>query len=337
MKVPDLLIDRVYRETFRRPRDPELREVLGRARRCILSDEAAAFLYTMMVELILQPSSMPTEFKSDAQRHRWHQRLYGRLDDCRHFSRLPHPAVWVEYRLAAMAAQERKTKDEMGWGDDVHDPAGEHSRVGWLMEQHPAIGDRAVSVRYVVSAVRGGRSATVCYPVAVTWCTDDTPLPWPSMLEDSDTVVAVPGYRRRNVGLRALRPLAGWAGGDFDVESLTGRCRMMWAFLATFNKIPILGEQRVVPSHGFVARGAYHRFLEHKVLTINIPEKAGLRKIARQVIGIIRRRAHQVRGHWRDDWHGPKGNKALWIAEHQRGDASIGFVTHDYNIAHKEA
>lgn len=35
-------------------------------------------------------------------------------------------------------------------------------------------------------------------------------------------------------------------------------------------------------------------------------------------------------------WHKPKGNKSIWIAEHQRGDASLGFITHDYAITHEE-
>jgi hypothetical protein len=26
------------------------------------------------------------------------------------------------------------------------------------------------------------------------------------------------------------------------------------------------------------------------------------------------------------------GGHKLWISEHQRGDASLGFVTHDYDI-----
>jgi hypothetical protein len=68
---------------------------------------------------------------------------------------------------------------------------------------------------------------------------------------------------------------------------------------------------------------------------------------------IVRRRAHQVRGHWRKDYRHPllpgcvhvfddnmtcklcSGHK-LWIAEHQRGDASLGFVTHDYEIHHDD-
>jgi len=64
---------------------------------------------------------------------------------------------------------------------------------------------------------------------------------------------------------------------------------------------------------------------------------------------VLRRRAHQVRGHWRRDWRKPLlagcehvwneeifctlcGGHKLWIDEHQRGDASLGFVMHDYEV-----
>ena len=66
----------------------------------------------------------------------------------------------------------------------------------------------------------------------------------------------------------------------------------------------------------------------------------------------LRQRAHQVRGHRRRDWRNPLDKLCehdfddhmvcrrchghqIWIAEHQRGDASVGFVTHDYEI-HKQ-
>ena len=52
--------------------------------------------------------------------------------------------------------------------------------------------------------------------------------------------------------------------------------------------------------------------------------------LARKAVTMMRRRAHQVRGHWRDDWRHP-GQK-IWVKEHQRGDASLGFVLHDYTV-----
>ena len=108
----------------------------------------------------------------------------------------------------------------------------------------------------------------------------------------------------------------------------------MWTFFSTINKIPLAGPREVRTSHGFIGQGRYRTFLKHQVITLTVPQKNTV-KYARQILGdLIRRRAHQVRGHWRDDYRLKKGNKSLWIAEHQRGDASLGFVTHDYNVEH---
>jgi hypothetical protein len=345
---PELLIDLLFRETFKKKADPlypELRKSLVRARRCVLADDMAAFLYAMMVELFIGPLKFKEQWDSESEKKRWHNRLWGRLDDCRYFSRLPHPVTWIEYRLAAMVAKEIEATAEHGYRsiDEVDERLVKYAntKIGWLLEQHPQI-ETAVSVQYFIGMQADGKTVIHRYPIAVTWCTDDTPLPWPSLqFTDEDNllrsasafVTGVRGYHRPNVGMRALHADASleWA------KPLQDRARMMWAFLSTFNKIPIIGEHQVVPARGFVARGSYRRFLDYKVLTINIPEQAGLRKIARQVIGIIRRRAHLVRGHWRDDWRLPKGNKSLWIHEHQRGDASVGFVTHDYEVHHDAA
>jgi hypothetical protein len=35
---------------------------------------------------------------------------------------------------------------------------------------------------------------------------------------------------------------------------------------------------------------------------------------------VIRRRAHMVRGHWRDNYRLPKGNKSIWVTEHPASD-----------------
>lgn len=336
---PELLIDMVYRQTFKKPREPELRRLLTDARRCVLSNDMAAFLYTLMVEIYAGGHGGP----------HWKRRCHRRLDDCRHFSRLPHRVTWVEYSLEAMLQREISESTKPGHipyidaERDLSHARFHSSRVGWLMRQHEQI-ETAVCVYYFVGGIGDdGKPKFLQSQFSIVWCTDDEPLPWKTAfksrpaegMSESAYVAGVRGYDRDNVGIipRPARP--GEVPDHEFMRAAMGRGRMMWCFLSTFNKVPIIGEHRVVPTHGFVARGAYHRFLEHKVLTINVPEKAGVRKIARQAIAIIRRRAHQVRGHWRDDWRLQKGNKSLWIAEHQRGDASLGFVTHDYLVEHE--
>jgi hypothetical protein len=40
------------------------------------------------------------------------------------------------------------------------------------------------------------------------------------------------------------------------------------------------------------------------------------------------KRAHAIRGLWRKDFRRP--GERIWIRDHERGDRSLGFVTHDY-------
>jgi hypothetical protein len=67
------------------------------------------------------------------------------------------------------------------------------------------------------------------------------------------------------------------------------------------------------------------------------PTEAMMQRAMRDELGegvVARRRAHQVRGHWRRDWR--HEGQRIWIKEHQRGDASLGFVTHDYHVEHRD-
>ena len=89
-----------------------------------------------------------------------------------------------------------------------------------------------------------------------------------------------------------------------------------------------------MPSKGFYARGNYHKFVEHEIISINLPKGKEPRTVAKHAVMMSRRRAHQVRGHWRR--HHWKPGERIWIAEHQRGDALLGFVIHDYAVTHEE-
>jgi hypothetical protein len=127
--------------------------------------------------------------------------------------------------------------------------------------------------------------------------------------------------------------------------------RYLLGLLATINDLPIV-RKVVVPQKGFVARGRYRKFLQHTVVTLTVPTTR-YKTLARKAVANLRRRAHEVRGFWREHWKHPpvqgcpheyasvdaahirctvcKGEK-FWIKEHQRGDASLGFVTHEYRV-----
>ena len=181
----------------------------------------------------------------------------------------------------------------------------------------------------------------------------------------SAVVVGIPGYHRDNVGLirsplindpRHVHP-------DYDLyfryllTEWTGVLRRVWALLATIDHLPMIkGEVRL--TKGFLARGRIRKYLSHQTITLNVPAKKDTRILARQMVALAHRKRHEVRAHWRDDWRNPPSkrcNPHLWepvdenadlircelcdgrqmhIHKHERGDASLGYVTHDYAVTH---
>jgi hypothetical protein len=112
-------------------------------------------------------------------------------------------------------------------------------------------------------------------------------------------------------------------------------------------------------SKGFLARGRIRKFLDHKTITLYVPTRKSTRLIARQAIAMAHRKRHEVRAHWRDDWRNPPSkrcNPHIWVSiddeadhircelcsglqiyihKHERGDATLGYVTHDYKVKHE--
>jgi hypothetical protein len=137
------------------------------------------------------------------------------------------------------------------------------------------------------------------------------------------------------------------------INELAGDLRYLWALLATINDLPT-DIQRVVASKGFVAKGRYRRFVDHSVIRLNVPAKE-YRIVAKKAVGAAaKQRRHSVRGFWRKHWMFPGiascshqwvahddivecsecGRRRFWIKEHERGDASLGYVLHDYAVTH---
>jgi hypothetical protein len=103
--------------------------------------------------------------------------------------------------------------------------------------------------------------------------------------------------------------------------------------LAMINDVPTI--------HTFVdAQGKFRDQNNHKVpylsyntINLTVPNKSVQGILSKSVDSHAKRAAHMVRGHWRlivdVKTHLPK---RTWIREHQRGDASIGFVKSDYYV-----
>jgi hypothetical protein len=283
------------------------------------------------------------------------------LDNARRMARLPHHLTWIEFDYRAYLDR-KKTK----WGYTLH-PVGRAvylkeiqwpNRLGWLVQQHPKleIAFRATEVR---SGVQAPDYQVWPSPLSHAWCSDDTPLPWRSIFPGEDHaaagIVNMEGYRSSQVAFvcsYSEQMTADWLTvmkGDDDPRA----CRPMldlrdlWGLLATINDLPVRVDH-VEPSRGFFSRGVYKKFLQHSIVHLTVPETRW-RALINKTATMLRRRAHQVRGHWRKDWRNPlsplcehefdddmicqrcQGRK-LWIGEHERGDASLGFVTHDYTV-----
>jgi hypothetical protein len=340
MKPAPTLFDQIYRATFnysakRRgisfvDHPDRLRQHLRDARKFVLDDKMSSFLVDLSSAAFLD-KKRPSKF------------TYRLVDQMRVLARLPHKLTWVEYNFAI--AQQRA--HEFGLMSPFDNPADIKARTGcqgWLLNQHPA-NETLFRIHIFESVPLWGGLLTP--PFAFAWQTDDAPSAWsqPSLdktiASQSEMCVGVVGYRNDRCGI--VKPEYcddPEPHNDQQAEVYreflrlhSSALRRVWALLATVNDIPVEARS-VIQSKGFVARGQYHRFLDHKIITLRVPDKADLKKLARDVVAISRRRAHQVRGHWRKDHWRP--GERIWVHEHQRGDASLGFVMHDYVVEHRD-
>jgi hypothetical protein len=356
------LADLALRETFRkRGKDengkpcsyvhPLLRGPLSHARRFVLDETASRFLSDLSHANCGQNATLP--------------RVNRAIETCRILARLPHAITWIEYD--ARAERRRTLEAYRDWvtsGDFTnHDPSKPRldvpelltPRLGWLLRQHPSIDTAFRCTTVVEEDTASPGQGPYMLPWDEVWVTDDSPLPhWPRVDGGSDRVIwhvegnpeqsgpvsaafviGVPGYHNPHFGMIENAQSRLWRRAINQMMHISmGGLRPVLTLLAAINDIPI-GVKHVTQTHGFVAQGRYRKFLSHSVITITLPKGRDPQKVARAIIAAARRRAHQVRGHWRRDWR-HEGNR-IWIKEHQRGDASLGFVTHDYRVEHPVA
>jgi hypothetical protein len=195
---------------------------------------------------------------------------------------------------------------------------------------------------------------------AYAWTSDDTIPPWPRdpfyhvdqpcridhlhkdiITSPAGVMTGVLEYRTESLSIIAAPYMS--PGADRLFKNMSGRhfnplgelshdARYLWSLLATINDLPT-ELQEIKPDRGYVARGKYRKFSDHTVVTLTVPTKR-YRQVALRAVAIARRRGHMVRGHWRRDRFHP-GEK-IWIREHVRGDTSLGFTLHDYQVTHEK-
>ena len=377
---PPTLIDSIYQLACQKEQhwgwvsNSAMRRALFSARRFVLDDEMSAFLGNLATEAFIAKKADGID---GAAIGKTPPSMVAAAEQMRISARAPHHATWVEFNLrkSLQRSQEVKGRPPLNVDDC---PLTE----GWLIEQHPQL-DYAFRCHLFFSSDKEDSKGFDhwVFPFCYGWTVNDQPLPWKEVMPEvrgvgsmtgqdmtkSEIFTGLIGYKTDKIDIVESNLLVdipadmdGQGGRQHLINLLaewSGAMRRVLAFLATINDVPVLHKE-VRASRGFMANRNYHRFLDHKVITLHVPQTSDLRKMARYIVAAVRRRAHQVRGHWRADWRFPGtrdcphlwslhpesdslqqcgcGARRFWIHEHQRGDASLGFVTHDYNVTHEE-
>lgn len=365
---PPTLADMAVRYSFKQPAavPTEVQAKIARARRFVLDEGASAFLSDL--------SHATYQFEHTAEGN---VRAAAQIDQTRRMARAPHALTWIEFDFHAFHKRTITTyQSEIGFADSNIGPDGKivvYQRptsenvdlatitptIGLLIEQQRdnQLALNILSLQQNPSDTPG--SVPMTLPFRFVWTTDDS-LPTQRTLikETGRMTIGLSGGYDEHISIVQQR------GTYFDnnarlatqlLVEFTGELRTVWALLAAINDIPI-GARQVVTSKGYVAKGRYRKYLDHTVISILIPKGRDPRRIAAEAVALSRRRAHQVRGHWRRDWRFPLnplcehdfrdaaednsdiqicqhcGGHKYWVTEHQRGDASLGFVLHDYRV-----
>lgn len=377
--LPDdvpLLIDDLYQSCFSKSKEEypafhrkNMRQALGEARRFVLDAQMSSFLANIAAAIY---DKRLREISIQSVHH------------ARRAARLPHDITWIEFEVPAYDECEIEIAGERV---NFEPPDGEiHLREGWLLNgfEQDRNEFRLHMFRQWINKKSPQERCVTGIPFAVHWKTDEGAVSCFTLTENSVqralTDVAIgtsflslsrvlkevgvslrselvnmhPDFKakmmQKTISIAELGP---WTG------MLTGVMRRAWPLLATINDIPVIIKPGTRLIKGFRARAQYRAFLTHKVITLNVPQQQERRRrLARAIVAASKRRAHQVRGHWRHDFFHPLsplcehfwantegahricgrcGGHDIWIAEHQRGDASLGFVTHDYAVHHGKA
>jgi hypothetical protein len=345
-KAAPTLFDEVYRAAFLYPKgfSPLFRQKMREARRFMLDEDMSAFLadigwaaYKGTYFKEGYDLSDPSQLVTVTERYRKH--VADTIDHVRHMARLPHKVTWIEWFEKPLARRAYEV-----YGSDMNEDLVP-IKSGWLLMQHDKIETAFEGITFGVGITNFGSEGQYglgIAPFTQCWQSEDMPLPFGSLytlptdeLALSEVLTGLVGYKTPYIGIGNPGPylpgyLARFNKDEFarNIVDQGGMMRYLLGLLATINELPV-EFKHVTTSKGFMAKGNYRRFLDHSVITLKVPQTRYM-ALARKAVIAMRKRAHQVRGHWREDWRHP-GQK-IWIKEHQRGDASLGFVLHDYDV-----
>lgn len=374
MKPAPTLMDEIYRCACRNKTNPgwqdntKVRRALEKARRFSVDEPMASFMADLANESFLKAGSNWVGGTSTMGSFASPSLALRLADSIRVQARLPYEAIWIEYPLRAYQKRANEIR-----GTTAPDESEVPVREGWLIQQHPNIDTAYIMHLFTQSSDPDRYGFTLwTFPFAFGWTADGSPLPWWKSIQMADTgwsasavLSGIRQYERDNINM-VRSPLI----HDPDLarhsrayhsllQEWAGILRRVWALLATINDIPKLVTE-VRQSKGFLARGRIMKFLDHSTITLHLPARKDVTVLARSLVATAHRRRHPVRAHWRDDWRHPPAPRCghLWevmdgegdriecalchgrqsyIHKHERGDATLGWVSHSYNVTHEEA
>jgi len=353
-KSPTLLDD-LYQNTFKVDRLKYLRPLILSARKFVLDTEMSSFLADLAIQgfkgtkssSYVYPAGSPVadietivDLAFEESRKRTEKSRLGLIENMRHSARLPFPVTWIEFDHHALF----KRRKELAPEQVTSEPEQTCKNEGWLLVQHPGL-DTVFHSTLVFGDIINQDRYMPGLPAPYSWawsCDDETHLPYapvaqvssenhcriPVGISDYNTpfvkIIYRPGLEKKYQDPHEI------AGFDhMFLKEFVGDLRYTWALLATLNDLPV--ENKIVEtSKGFLGRGKFRKFLTHSLITLKVPTKESRVKLARKLIALSRRRRHEVRGHFRKDWRNPL--EKIWIPAHERGDATLGFVTHSYKV-----
>jgi hypothetical protein len=342
-----LLLDSLYRETFKRKEYASFREKLKVAHRFVLDDAMASFLSDLAhdsflgpilkkskVEEIMPDSSDPIVRMTGASEKLntilKHDKTMPKLmEGIRQLARLPHQTVWIEFNNQLRM---QRTKERYGgivgahWDVD----ADVIERSGWLLE---TIEDEVFKMTYVAS---NADDPPLIFPFSYYWTTSSLKsvegYSFDFIGPDDGSISAsgIYNYKSNKVTIGSNRLSLEYAQNLIadSAREIQSELRFAFSLLASINDIPVGIEEKVI-SKGFVAKGQYRKYLSHSVISLTVPKKRDVAKLSRILVAISRRKAHEVRGHFRRV--GPQKIRK-WIHEHTRGDPRLGWVIQSYQV-----
>lgn len=121
---------------------------------------------------------------------------------------------------------------------------------------------------------------------------------------------------------------------DMSIRESNGTFRWLITILGMMNTYQTVASSYQLPSSASLGPRPLNLrkvpFLEFRRLSVKLPVAKPIAELIKPMrLSQIRKRAHQVRGHYRLY---RKLNKRVWVKQHQRGDASLGFVHKEYLI-----